>query len=156
MLCGSFRSLYSQRRISSVLSLLWTQVQNGLKIRIRIRTNEGQNGTKRGGKRSVGFVDVPLGLDEASPLVLKSFKEAHRGINILRGPRSVSFWLPRNLSNHMDRQARTLGTVIVKSREMTGRRQTLPWWLWGEGVKTADNNIHWIHWPVEGCQRRNS
>ncbi len=30
------------------------------------------------------------------------------------------FWLPQNLSNHMDRQARTSDTVLVKSREMTG------------------------------------
>jgi hypothetical protein len=31
------------------------------------------------------------------------------------------FWFPRNLSNHMDRQARTRDTVLAKSREMTGR-----------------------------------
>ncbi len=40
---------------------------------------------------------------------------------ILRGPRSSSFWLPRNLAYHMDRQARTSNTVSAKSREMTGR-----------------------------------
>ncbi len=33
---------------------------------------------------------------------------------ILRVPRSSSYWLPRNLSNHMDRQARTGSTVLVK------------------------------------------
>jgi hypothetical protein len=41
--------------------------------------------------------------------------------------------LPRNLSNYMDRQARTRDTVLVKSRETTGRRQTLLWCSgWGE------------------------
>ncbi len=44
---------------------------------------------------------------------------------ILRGPRSSSFWIPRNLSHHMIRQARTGDTVLVKIREMTGRSQTL-------------------------------
>ncbi len=39
----------------------------------------------------------------------------------------VFFLLPRNLSNHMDRQARTRDTVLVNSREMTGKSQTLPW-----------------------------
>ncbi len=29
----------------------------------------------------------------------------------------------------LDRQARTGDTVLVKIREMTGRSQTLPWWL---------------------------
>ncbi len=62
---------------------------------------------------------------------------------ILRGPSSSSFWVPRNLSNHMDRQARTHDTVLVKSREMTGRSQTLPCWLGGEGVKTTEIKIHW-------------
>jgi hypothetical protein len=36
----------------------------------------------------------------------------------------------------MDRQARTGDTVLVKSKEMAGRRsrsETLPWWLGGEG-----------------------
>ncbi len=75
----------------------------------------------------------------------------------LRGPRSSSFWVPGNLSNHMDRQARTSDTVLVrverwqegakhcsggwggvgvsKSREMTGRSQTLQWWLGGSRGK---------------------
>jgi hypothetical protein len=43
----------------------------------------------------------------------------HRGFNILRGQRSSSFWLPRNLSTHIDRQASTRDTVLAKSREMT-------------------------------------
>jgi hypothetical protein len=34
---------------------------------------------------------------------------------------------PRNLSNHMYMQARTRDKVFVKSREMTGRSQTVPW-----------------------------
>jgi hypothetical protein len=29
---------------------------------------------------------------------------------------------------------------------MTGRRQTLPWWLGAEGVKTTENKIHWPRW----------
>ncbi len=45
---------------------------------------------------------------------------------IQRGPLSSSFWVPRNHSNRMDRQARTGDTVIVKSREMTGKSQILP------------------------------
>jgi hypothetical protein len=45
----------------------------------------------------------------------------------------------------MIRQARTGDTVLllVKTREMTGRAQTLPWWLRGEGVKTTENKIRW-------------
>jgi hypothetical protein len=41
----------------------------------------------------------------------------------------------------MDRQASTADTVLVKSREMTGRSQTLLWWV-GEkaGVKTTEIN----------------
>jgi hypothetical protein len=42
----------------------------------------------------------------------------------------------------MDRQARTGDRVLVKSREMTGMNQTLPWWLGGEGVKTTEIKIH--------------
>jgi hypothetical protein len=26
---------------------------------------------------------------------------------------------------------------------MTGRTQTLPWWLWGEGEKTTENKLRW-------------
>jgi hypothetical protein len=58
-----------------------------------------------------------------------------RGLNTKRLT-LVFFLAPtRNLSNHMDRQARTGDTVLVKSREMTGRSQTLPWWLKGRGGK---------------------
>jgi hypothetical protein len=35
-----------------------------------------------------------------------------------KSPRSSSFWVPRNLSHHMDRQARTLYAVLVTSREL--------------------------------------
>jgi hypothetical protein len=49
-----------------------------------------------------------------------------------------TFWLSRNLSNHMDRQTRTCDTVLVKNRELTGRSQTLPWWVEGGGVKTTE------------------
>ncbi len=45
------------------------------------------------------------------------------------------------LSNHMDRQARTGDTVLVKRREMTDRAQTLPWWLGGKGIKTTKNKV---------------
>jgi hypothetical protein len=41
----------------------------------------------------------------------------------------------------MDRQGRTGDTLLVKSREMTGRTQTLPRWLRGEEVKTTENEI---------------
>ncbi len=56
---------------------------------------------------------------------------------ILRDPRLSSFWISQNLSLHMDRQARTGDTVLIKSRT-----QTLPWWLGGV-VKTTENKIHW-------------
>ncbi len=36
-------------------------------------------------------------------------------------PRSSSFWLPRNLSNIMDKQARPGDTELVKNKNMTGR-----------------------------------
>jgi hypothetical protein len=42
----------------------------------------------------------------------------------------------------MIRQARTGDTLLAKSREMTSRTQTLPWWLEIEGVKTTENKIH--------------
>jgi hypothetical protein len=61
---------------------------------------------------------------------------------ILRGPRS-SFLGPTKLIW----QARTADTVLVKSREMTDRTQTLPWSAEGvKGVKTTENKIHWPHW----------
>ncbi len=57
---------------------------------------------------------------------------------ILRGPRLSSFWIPRTSPILKDiRQARTGDTVLVKSREMTGRTQTLSWWLGGEGIQTT-------------------
>ncbi len=45
----------------------------------------------------------------------------HRGIRYWESHARLLFWLPRNLSNHMDRQARTRDKVLVKSREITGR-----------------------------------
>ncbi len=75
---------------------------------------------------------------------------------ILRGPRWSSFWLLRNLSNHMDRQARTGDTVLVMSREMTGRSRVLPWWLEGEVAKTTENKIQWprgTEWQNPGKSR---
>ncbi len=44
----------------------------------------------------------------------------------LRGPRSSSFWVLRNLSHHMIWQARPGDTELVKNRDMTGRAQRLP------------------------------
>ncbi len=43
--------------------------------------------------------------------------------------------VPRNLSHHMDRQARIGDTMLVKTREMTGRTQTLPWRLGEKGQR---------------------
>jgi hypothetical protein len=54
---------------------------------------------------------------------------------ILTGLRSSSFWFPRNLSHHMIKQVRTGDTVLVKSREIARRRQTLLWWLGGRRGK---------------------
>jgi len=62
---------------------------------------------------------------------------------IIRGPDSSSFWVSRNLFHHIDRQARNGDTLLVKSREMTGRTQTLVWWFGGEGVKTTENKVKW-------------
>jgi hypothetical protein len=47
----------------------------------------------------------------------------------------------------MIRQARTGDIVLDKTREMTGRTQTLSCWLEVDGVKTTENKIHW---PVGG------
>jgi hypothetical protein len=44
-------------------------------------------------------------------------------------------------------QARTGDTVLVKSREMTGRTQILTWCLGEGGVKTTEYKIHWPHCP---------
>ncbi len=69
-----------------------------------------------------------------------------KGLNTTRVPRSSSFFIPRNLSNHMDGRACTGDTVLVRSREMTGRGQTLPRWLGRGGVKTTENKINWLRW----------
>jgi hypothetical protein len=50
--------------------------------------------------------------------ILVSFP--HRRINILKGPRSSSYWLPRNLSNHIDRQARTWTAKHFRHRNGSG------------------------------------
>jgi hypothetical protein len=44
----------------------------------------------------------------------------------------------------MDRQARTGDTVLVKSREMTGREPSTAMWMNGGGVKTTENKILYI------------
>jgi hypothetical protein len=54
-----------------------------------------------------------------------------RGLNTKRST-LVFFWVPRNLSHHMIRQALIGDTVLAKRIEMTGKTQTLPWWLGGE------------------------
>jgi len=51
----------------------------------------------------------------------------------------------------MIRQARTSDALLVKSREITGRTQTMPWWLGEEGVKTTENRIHWPHCSRQFC-----
>jgi hypothetical protein len=43
----------------------------------------------------------------------------------------------------MERQAFTGGAVLVNSREMTSKSQTLTWWLGREEVKTTENKIPW-------------
>jgi hypothetical protein len=48
----------------------------------------------------------------------------------------------------MDRQAHTGDTILVKSREMTGRAQALPRWLGGENEKVKTTEIK-THWPVD-------
>jgi hypothetical protein len=50
----------------------------------------------------------------------------------------------------MDRQARNRDAVLVKIREMTGRSQTLLWWLGGGGVKTTETSNKGA--PVYGRQ----
>jgi hypothetical protein len=59
----------------------------------------------------------------------------------LSGPLLSSFWLPGNLTNYKDRQAHTGDRVLVRCRGMTGRSQTLSWWLEGGGVKTTEKNV---------------
>jgi hypothetical protein len=45
----------------------------------------------------------------------------------------------------MIRQDRTGDTVLVQSREMTGRSITLPRWLGGEGVETTEKKQNkWV------------
>ncbi len=56
---------------------------------------------------------------------------------ILKGLRSSSFWVPRNLSNHIYRPARNRNTVLAKSREMTVKSQTLPC---GGGVRRRNDD----------------
>jgi hypothetical protein len=67
-----------------------------------------------------------------------------RGLNTKR-PTLIFFLGPTKPlpSYGFDRQACARDTVLVKSREMTSRSQTLPWWLGGGGVKTTENKIHW-------------
>ncbi len=60
---------------------------------------------------------------------------------IPRDRRSSSFLLLRNLSNHTYRQARTGDTVLVRSREITGRSQTLQWGDWVRRGKDVRKKI---------------
>ncbi len=39
------------------------------------------------------------------------------------------------------------------SKEMTGRTQTLPWWLEGVWVKTTENKIHWPRCRPHTCEK---
>jgi hypothetical protein len=58
--------------------------------------------------------------------------EVQKGLNTRR-PTIVFFLVLTNLSHHVIRhwQARSGDTMLVKSTDMTGRTQTLPWWLGG-------------------------
>jgi hypothetical protein len=49
----------------------------------------------------------------------------------------------------MIRQARTSDTVLVKSREMTSRSQTLALLLGREGVKTTENKPKYIQYLLQ-------
>jgi hypothetical protein len=77
-----------------------------------------------------------MNISGRTPIIISTFialrptKEAQR---------SSSFWLPRNLSNRMDRQARTGDTVLFKSREMTEEDPITAVAAGGEGVKTTEN-----------------
>ncbi len=51
------------------------------------------------------------------------------------------FWAPRNLSNHMIRQARTGDTVLVKRWQVRAKHYIVV--AGGGGVKTTENKIHW-------------
>jgi hypothetical protein len=62
-----------------------------------------------------------------SPYRLYKDRCLQRGLNTKR-PTIVFFWVPRKLSHHMIRQARTGDTVVVKSREMTGRTHCRGGW----------------------------
>jgi hypothetical protein len=56
----------------------------------------------------------------------------------------------------MDRQARKGDTVLFERRVMTGRKQTMPWWLGGGGVKTTENKIQgWRNqWKISFVQKK--
>jgi hypothetical protein len=47
----------------------------------------------------------------------------------------MEFLGPTTLSRQMDRQAPTGDTVYVKSREITVRTQTMPWWVGKKGKR---------------------
>ncbi len=72
---------------------------------------------------------------------------------ILRGPRSSSFWFPRNLSNHIYRQASTRDTGL-EYRQITVSSQTVLRWCLGgvERVKTTENKIHWARLVYKDTQ----
>jgi hypothetical protein len=101
-----------------------------------------QNFTLRISKAEEAFL-LSLKIQPSSPPWKDKINKAstQRGLNTRR-PTSSSFWVPRNLSNHIDRQARTGDTVLVKNREIAGRTQTMPQWLGGLGVKTTEIKIH--------------
>jgi hypothetical protein len=66
----------------------------------------------------------------------------HRRSKYKRSMLVFFFWFPQNLSNHMDRQACTCDTVLVE-RKMTGRSQTVPWWLGRGGGKDDRKQNTW-------------
>ncbi len=93
---------------------------------LRLRQNKWHlwipsRGTDQRQSRKLGANQLCKGRDPQSLLHKYSRKRIScREDWILRGSQSSSFWIPRNLSNHMDRKARIDVTVLVKSRETTG------------------------------------
>ncbi len=76
-------------------------------------------------------------------------------------PTFVSFWFPRNLSNHMDRQARTRDTVLVKSRKNDRKKPSIAVAAGGGGLLDDLNTVcltikEWRHNKWEICCWRNA
>ncbi len=104
---------------------------------------------------SVGFLPLPwsktyqksaIERDWPGSSCYSSRFSKSREDRILRGRQLSSILVQQNIYHHMIREDRTVDTVLVKSREMTDRTQSMPRSVWGKGVKTTENKIHWIRW----------